>query len=116
MPGDSHQDIGGDAVEQSVGHVLRVSPLAEAAILHAALQHECREGDQFLSPRTVSFGGDEYAELIMVLTSASAVRAIARVLVAWIKSKRDRVVVLDGQSIRGYSADDVVRIMSSRTP
>jgi hypothetical protein len=97
--------------EKNTGHLLYFSPIDEEDSVIEEITKLCSEEDTLQTSRGIAFSGGEFREIALVLGTSGAIAAIAKVIVAWLESKKSRVVKINGREIRGYSVEDVVRIL-----
>lgn len=95
-------------------HIVEASPSEEVkSSLIPELTSSCGPSDECLSSNPKGFSGSEITEVVLVLGSSGSIAALSRVLIAWIQEKGHRSVSVDGKQIRGYSAEEVIRILST---
>lgn len=99
--------------EVSNTYILHVAPKSDAEELANQIRLVCTESDQCGKPHAAGFGGVEFAEIILALGGSGAFIAITKIVTTWLNAQKSRLVKINGKDISGYSADDVVKILSS---
>ena len=90
---------------------IEVGPRQDAAELYTQLRQVVVEDGKVVKADSAEFVGGGLAELVVVLGSSGMIASVARVLITWINAKKDRTVKINKTELKGYSADDVVRML-----
>jgi hypothetical protein len=93
---------------------IEAAPAEEAELLATNL----READvgRIIEADSSLFMGTGLAEIIVILGSSGAIAAVARVLVAWLGARKDRVIKINKIELKGYSAAEAIRLLSAAPP
>ena len=90
---------------------LEVEPRTELPELAAMMRGAIGLEGRVVESESAAFAGTGIGELILVLGSSGAIAAAAKVLVAWLTARKDRVIKINKTELKGYSVEDAVRLI-----
>src|SRR5437867_2977188 len=92
---------------------LEVEPRSDVGKLAAEIRAALGPEHQVIESESAAFAGAGTAEIILVLGSSGAVAAAARILVAWVNARKERLIKINKSEFRGYSVEDALRLIQA---